>query len=87
MSNYKIDKDIPIPKCRNDTKYPFDSLEVGDSFFVSCEHTSKTFINMQRYVSYANRKRKAEEKVNPGQNIVRFISRRVDEGIRVWRLK
>jgi len=40
----KIDKNIPLPRVRNyhskgnphrDVKYPFENMEVGDSFFIS----------------------------------------------------
>jgi len=33
---YKVEKKIPVPeyKARSTSKYPFASMEVGDSFFV-----------------------------------------------------
>ena len=36
MNNIKIEKDVPMPKKTRgrDAKYDFDSMEVGDSFFV-----------------------------------------------------
>lgn len=32
MSEFKIEHDIPIPPSRGRTKYPFDQMQVGDSF-------------------------------------------------------
>jgi hypothetical protein len=31
-NNFKIDNDVPIPEPRGASKYPFRSMEVGDSF-------------------------------------------------------
>jgi hypothetical protein len=31
-NNFKIDNDVPIPKLRGSSKYPFRSMKVGDSF-------------------------------------------------------
>ena len=37
MSEYTINKDVPMPqRAANKAKYPFDKMEVGDSFDV-CE--------------------------------------------------
>ncbi|MFA4836354.1 MAG: hypothetical protein WC749_09830 [Dehalococcoidia bacterium] len=44
---YNIEKDVPIPRpCGRTKKYPYEEMEVGDSFFVpeklgSIAHVSK----------------------------------------------
>ena len=65
----KIDKNIPLPETRN--RYPFDKLEVGNSFFVE----GKTNINGSRY-HYVRK--------NHGK---KFTTKRENGGLRVWRIK
>lgn len=53
--------------------YPFDSMEVGDSFSVMLEKRHKLSVAMLRYSKKTGTK---------------FISRRMEDGsIRVWRVK
>ena len=77
---YKIEKGIPIPRtrwgpgCYN--KYPFDLLEVGDSFLV--ETTDK----------YEKRKKQASIiATSKSRRPQQFATRTVPEGVRVWRIK
>jgi len=36
--NYKIEKDIPITKTKKENdKFPFSQMEVGDSFLIECK--------------------------------------------------
>ena len=73
----QIDKNLPIPtKAGNRvSKYPWSSLEVGDSFFVAGT-TVKTFAGV---VANARKTRNLQ-----------LVTRTVDEdgvtGVRVWRV-
>jgi len=75
---YKIEHNIPIPVSRS--KYPFDEMEVGDSFFVKCEKKDKA---KKQGILFScanqNAKRRKSERT--------FSTRQVDGGIRVWRIK
>jgi hypothetical protein len=38
MKTYKIQKNIPIPeKLKTECEYPFNEMELGDSFLCRCE--------------------------------------------------
>jgi len=64
----EIDKRVAIPASK--PKYPYDDMEVGDSFFVEGG-------NIQTIANMNWRK---------GRRLsMKFISRRVDDGVRVWR--
>lgn len=65
-----IDKGVPLPVHRNNI-YPFEALEVGDSFFLSGK--SQDFISG----SASHYARKLSR---------RFTVRNVDGGVRVWRV-
>ena len=73
MSEFTIEKGIPVPKqvgAGRKNKYPFDAMEVGDSFFVK-DGTVKTLSR-----SCGIYGKRLERK---------FASRTVDGGVRVWR--
>ncbi len=70
---FTIEKNHPIPKGR--AKYPLDQLEVGDSFFIP-EVDKERHKNIRIYVSGWARRSKTGMK---------FTTRAVDDGIRVWR--
>jgi len=70
----EIDKNIPIPKATSREKYPYASMEIGDSFIIF-DKNRNTIGNATTYYSMKlNRK---------------FITRKVvengKEGIRIWR--
>jgi len=73
MSEFTIEKGVPVPKqvgAGRKNKYPFDAMEVGDSFFVKdikVKAISKTCGSHGKRLSR------------------RFASRTVDGGVRVWR--
>ena len=75
--SFEIDKDIPLPPLRRNRspkpKYPFGDLEIGDSFLVPGPKVA----NVRNAMGYF-RKIKDSSKT--------FCTRRVDGGIRVWRL-
>lgn len=69
----KIDKDIPFPERMNKGKsmYPFAAMKIGDSFLVPFENRNRVSVAMVT----ANRK--------IGK---KFASKKVEDGIRVWRI-
>jgi hypothetical protein len=81
MNDYKIEKNVPMadsPCGRGSRKkYPFDQMEVGDSFLILCkegEEKRATSIrvssSMYRYTFFGKR----------------FSQRSVKGGIRIWRV-
>ena len=71
----KIEKGIPMPeKSKPKSKYPFDSIEVGDSFFTDLISSSTLY-----QIAYIWRK--------TNQNEWRFKAVKENEGARVWRVK
>lgn len=74
---YKIEKNVAVPHTRNDDKYPFDQMQVGDSFFVPCSGANtREARHVRNHVAGRNHEGKAA-----------FITRTVDGGVRVWRAK
>lgn len=70
---YQIEKSIPIPPAAGRTsQYPYALMEVGDSFFVP--RTKEKSVGVS--TSHARNK-------FPGR---KFATRRVDNGVRVWRV-
>lgn len=79
--NFVIEKNIPItsmfqPRAKRESKYPFSSLEIGDSFFVPMEEGDKKV--RQNLAAAVHR----ESKTLFGG---KYITRRAEGGIRVWR--
>lgn len=75
MSEFTIDKGIPVPKqvgTGRKTKYPFDLMEVGDSFFIKDTKVKTISCSCGIYGKRLNRK---------------FTSRTVEGGARVWRVE
>ena len=52
MSDYKIEKNVPIPQGYVSRKYPFKEMEVGDSFVVEEENYNRV---RQAAYSYSHR--------------------------------
>ena len=73
---YKIEKNIPIPG--KGAGYPFDEMEVGDSFL---DKKSKGTSNVHGSIKCWRTSRKNTEKAD-----WKFITRKVPEGVRVWRI-
>lgn len=77
--NIRIEKGVPVPvKCK--TKYPLLEMEVGDSFFVAIKDTKQAY-NEQAFVCADARR--LRDRVNPS---LRYTTRKVEGGIRVWRI-
>ena len=69
---YEIEKDIPIPLTRRpyNDRYPFASMDIGDSVFVPGDDGRV----VRAALNYGAR------------NSKKFCSRKADGGIRVWRI-
>lgn len=74
---FDLDTNVPMPKLgkprRANVKWPFDTMEVGDSFFVKSDFFGNTTAKVA-----ANRKNKEGGK--------RFTTRKVEGGWRCWRI-
>lgn len=80
ITEFKIEKGIPIPTHKK-IKYPFDEMEVGDSFLIECINDPRKKKHIQSYVaSVLNRYNKQEQKT------MKIKTRREKEGLRVWRV-
>jgi hypothetical protein len=80
---YKIEKGIePVNpnggKLGKPRIYPFDKMEIGDSFFVESNNVNQTR-NSLGACCYNYVKRNDPEK--------KFMVRKVEGGVRVWRIK
>ena len=74
---FVIEKNISIKLRVKNPRYPFDIMELGDSFFVPVENEHRTALSARlRMCAYANGKRSGM-----------FSIRRVDGGVRCWRVK
>lgn len=71
-----IEKNHPIPAINSTKKsYPFESMEVGDSFLFAGD---KNAINAIRVAMTAHNRKKTGR---------RYISRTVENGLRFWRVE
>jgi hypothetical protein len=73
MNEFHIEKGIPVPKqvgAGRKNKYPFDAMEVGDSFFIKDGKVKTLSRSCGTYGKRLERK---------------FTSRTVEGGARVWR--
>ena len=68
---FTIEKNVPMPKTSRVSKYPFDKLEVGDSFLVAGGKKGTV-------AAAANAAAKRLER--------KFTVRVVEDGVRVWRI-
>lgn len=82
---YTVDRNIPIPgnpkichinKPKKKNKYPFDEMDIGDSFFVPFEEDvpNKSILNRVRNAMTAEYAKD-----------FKFIARQMNDGVRVWR--
>jgi hypothetical protein len=80
--SYEIETNVPLPSGRLVVKYPFATMEFGDSFLIPCDEASMK--NVQAAVLVAS---SAFRKKNPDLADWKFWTRRVTDGVRVWRAK
>ena len=72
MIEIEIQSDVPMPKLPAHAKYPWVKMQVGDSFFVPGQTS-------QNFGGTLDNARKSTGR--------KFTVRKVDGGIRVWRLE
>ena len=70
---FEIERGVPMPKLRN--KYPFEHMDVGDSFLVPADMKDE-IKTISSAASYAGKQLK-----------FKFVTKTVDEGVRVWRVE
>jgi len=85
VSQFTVDKGIPLPPdCRNGgraPKYPFGTMEIGDSFFIAV--TVQNRFSKQRVGSKITANAAHYKRHNPKFKIA---YRAVEGGIRIWRI-
>lgn len=76
---FEIEQGVPIPprgSGRSVAKYPFRHLKIGESFFVPCGDAQE-----------AARIRQSIANCTPIHRPARFTVRRVEGGVRAWRIQ
>ena len=68
----EIDKDIPRPLSTKGSKYPFERMDLGDSFFVPGITSSHLSNGARQWGRHHNMK---------------FVVRKEADGARVWRVE
>ena len=84
MNEIKIEKNIPIPEGRGRgrvSKYPFTKMEVGDSFAIKAENPNATERLRQRLYSAFR------QFILRGELKWIFVTKILDNEVRVWRIK
>lgn len=80
MSTIQIDKNVPIPLKRSRRIYPFNEMDIKDSFEVTIDDINKTLAKKQNlYVAIWRFCKEFPEK--------KFTTSSTKKGIRVWRIK
>jgi len=77
MTDFKIEKGVPVPPRRSGVSGAMYQLEVGESFFVSCENRAKK----QNTISTTGR----DLAIKSGKPL-KFTVRQVEGGVRIWRV-
>lgn len=74
MSDFKIEKGVPVPPSRGGrrTVYPWRDMEVGDSALIPGGDQARIGASVRTFGLSAGRK---------------FVTRKVEGGVRVWRVK
>jgi hypothetical protein len=80
---YKIDKGIPLHgRSNKSSKFPFNQMKVGDSFFAP--HPDAKKARQNALARNAGQYRKPPKHM-PFQR--HFVTRTVEGGVRIWRVK
>lgn len=67
---YQIDKNVPIPAKKANSLYPFSQMAVGDSFLAPKKSATSSMYQFMK------------SDIGAG---MKFISRPVEGGVRIWR--
>lgn len=77
MTQYVIEKGVPVVDSRGRPNvYPFGQMEIGDSFFASKDTDKSLHMNTVRRAASAWATRHG----------VKMIVRKVEGGVRIWRV-
>jgi hypothetical protein len=84
---FKIEKGIPLPDKQGSRRgrssiYPFAQMEIGDSFLYSDVYSRK----LQARACNAARNWRLHSPIEDAKDRV-FATRRIDDAIRMWRVK
>jgi hypothetical protein len=74
--SFSIEKDVPLPEKNVRWKYPFDQMEVGDSFFVVNKDTTQMSALCKRAGKRLEGRFVTAKSEKDGQS-----------GVRVWRME
>ena len=80
---FKIDKNIPLPKRTRIAKYPFAEMAVGDSFLIPVDFEELLPKTLRRMVAAKTTAAAGLRKQRSDKTA--FIVAEVPEGVRVWR--
>ena len=93
MANeYKIENTVPIPTDfrTHDRKYPFEDMEIGESFFIAPEYEDETVKRLSNRIAQARQayQRRCMKQQAPVQFTQRIWTddETGEVGIRVWRV-
>ena len=79
MDELKVETGIPLPvdgKGRPRV-YPWGKMNVGDCFLIECKHTNIKKLNTAKSAAFVYGKR----------HQMKFATRKVPEGLRIWRVE
>lgn len=80
MSKIQIQKNIPIPSKTTNRVYPFNEMEIGDSFLSEYKAEENKYAKSQKvYLAIWRFCQNNKDK--------KFTTKSTDYGIRVWRIK
>lgn len=77
---FTIDDDIPVPKFRSLGKYPFGSMNVGQSFSAPENSAAKVRAALASYV------KKSAASAERRQYITRIVTEKGERVLRCWRV-
>lgn len=76
---YKVESGIPMPSRKaHNAKFPFKEMQVGDSFLVPFDGEDEGTVRSRIASNCTHQKRRIGRQ---------YATRKVDGGIRVWRVK
>ena len=85
IKKYKIDKNIPIPIQVDYSVFPFEKMEIGDSFKVNLKDFSKTSCNQLRLFLYNRYKKFCFD--TGSKKVFTFKEYRKEKYVRVFRIE
>jgi hypothetical protein len=92
---FTIDKNVPPPPNARDgrggrpSKYPFASMEIGDSFLVPYPREARTSdeaVELRRATKNIITSAVSQYKIRTGNRSQKYTTRAEDSGVRVWRI-